>query len=67
LSNRIEKSESREEIFLMRGKLAKEYKLQSDFSEILRRAYEKGISDGTITIEKMIEDLKTELLKITAD
>lgn len=48
----------------MRGKLVKEYKLQSDFSEIIKRAYEKGISDGTITVEKLIEDIKSDLLKM---
>lgn len=59
------KSENtRGDLSQMGGKLAEEYKLRSDFSEIIRRAYEKGISDGTITVEKMIEDLKLDLLKI---
>lgn len=48
----------------MGGNLGKEYKLQSDFSEIIRRAYEKGTSDGTITVEKMIEELKYDLMKL---
>jgi hypothetical protein len=48
----------------MGGKLAEEYQLMSDFSEILRKAYEKGISDGAITVEKMIEDLRLDLMKL---
>jgi hypothetical protein len=48
----------------MGGKLAEEYQLRSDFSEILKKAYKKGISDGTITVEKMIEDLKLDLVKL---
>jgi hypothetical protein len=48
----------------MAGKLGEEYKLQSDFSDILRRAYEKGLSDGELTVEKMIEALKVDLQKL---
>lgn len=48
----------------MGGKLSEEYKLQSDFSKIVRKAYEKGISDGKITVEKLIEDIKSDLLKM---
>lgn len=47
--------------------LSKEYKLQSDFSEIVRKAYEKGTSDGTITLEKLMEELKVDLQKLRAD
>jgi hypothetical protein len=62
------KSENtRGDLSQMGGKLAETYKLRSDFSEIIRKAYEKGISDGTITVEKMIEDLKLELLKLKAN
>jgi hypothetical protein len=64
----MEKSENtRGDLLLMGGKLAETYKLQSDFSELIRRAYEKGISDGTITVEKMIEELKLDLLKLKAN
>ncbi len=47
-------------------KLSSEYRLRSDkeFSEIIKRAYEKGISDGTITVERLIEDIKSELIKM---
>jgi hypothetical protein len=48
----------------MGGNLGEHYKLQSDFSEIVKKAYEKGISDGTITVEKLIEDIKSDLLKM---
>jgi hypothetical protein len=59
------KSENmRGDLLQMGGKLAEEYKLRSDFSEIIRKAYEKGISDGTITVEKMIDELKSDLLKL---
>jgi hypothetical protein len=47
--------------------LSKEYKLQSDFSEIVRKAYEKGTSDGTITLQELIEEIKSDLLKMRAD
>jgi hypothetical protein len=59
------KSENmRGDLLQMGGKLAEAYKLQSDFSEIIRKAYEKGLSDGTITVEKMIEELKLDLMKM---
>jgi hypothetical protein len=62
------KSENtRGDLSQMGGKLVETYKLRSDFSEIIRKAYEKGISDGTITVEKMIEDLKLDLLKLKAN
>jgi hypothetical protein len=62
------KSENtRGDLSQMGGKLAEMYQLQSDFSDIIRKAYEKGISDGTITVEKMIEDLKSALLKMKAN
>ncbi|MCQ6279991.1 hypothetical protein [Bacillus sp. EB600] len=51
----------------MGRKLSKEYILQSDFSEIVRRAYDKGINDGTITVEKLIEDIKLDLLKLKVE
>ena len=51
----------------MGGKFSKEYILQSDFREIVRRAYEKGISDGTITVEKLIADIKSDLLKMKVE
>jgi hypothetical protein len=54
----------RGDFWQMGGKFSKEYKLQSDFGEIVKRAYEKGISDGTITVEKLLEDIKSDLLKM---
>lgn len=62
------KSENGRGFCLMLGvTLSKEYKLQSDFSEIIKKAYEKGISDDTITIQKLIEDIKLDLQKVMAD
>jgi hypothetical protein len=37
---------------------------QFDFSEILKKAYETGRSDETITIQKLMEDLKADLMKL---
>lgn len=46
--------------------LSKEYKLQSNkqFAEIIKKAYEIGRSDGTITVEKLIEEIRSELIKM---
>lgn len=67
----MEKSErlGREISIDMRRKLSEEYKISSvqEFAEILLRAYEKGISDGTITVERLIEDIKSELIKMKID
>lgn len=64
----MEKSENGRGFCLKMGvTLSKEYKLQSDFSEIVRKAYEKGTSDRTITLEKLIEDIKLDLQKLRAD
>ncbi|MEH7116838.1 hypothetical protein V7128_05345 [Neobacillus vireti] len=35
-----------------------------DFSQIVKNAYEKGINDAEITIEKLIEDLKVDLRQL---
>lgn len=32
-----------------------------DFVEIVKRAYERGINETEITVEKLIEDLKADL------
>ncbi|WP_251552256.1 hypothetical protein [Neobacillus muris] len=32
-----------------------------DFSEILRKAYEKALHDPEVTMEQLIEDLKNDL------
>ncbi|MEH7503773.1 hypothetical protein V7152_17455 [Neobacillus drentensis] len=33
----------------------------ADFSEIVKRAYDKGINENEITLEKLMEDLKADL------
>jgi hypothetical protein len=40
---------------------------QTDFSEIIKKAYETGRSDETITIQKLMEDLKADLMKLKID
>ncbi|WML46203.1 hypothetical protein [Neobacillus sp. PS3-40] len=37
--------------------------VQSNFSEIVKKAYEIGISDRAITVQKLIEDIKSDLIK----
>ncbi|WP_165976168.1 hypothetical protein [Bacillus salipaludis] len=34
---------------------------QSAFSEIIKKAYEKGLKDRNLTVHKLLEDLETEL------
>lgn len=34
---------------------------QSAFSEIIKKAYEKGLTDRNLTVHKLLEDLETEL------
>lgn len=38
--------------------------IQNDFSEIVKRAYERGLSDYGITVEKLIEDIKNDLMEL---
>ncbi|MFH7818897.1 hypothetical protein [Neobacillus thermocopriae] len=33
----------------------------ADFAEILKKAYEKGMNEAEITVEKLIEELKVDL------
>jgi hypothetical protein len=47
----------------MSRKLGRNYP-KTDFSEIIRKAYEKGKNDQTITVEKLIEDIKLDLMKM---
>ena len=32
-----------------------------DFSQIVQKAYNKGINDSEITLEKLLEDIKADL------
>lgn len=36
----------------------------SEFSEIVKKAYNRGLSDTGVTVQKLIEDLKIDLLKL---
>ena len=42
----------------------KEESLTSDFSDIVKKAYERGRNDQGVTVMKLIEDLKLDLLKL---
>ncbi|MED3623914.1 hypothetical protein P4482_03985 [Neobacillus thermocopriae] len=35
-----------------------------DFTEIVKKAYEKGVNETEMTVEKLLEDLKTDLKQI---
>jgi hypothetical protein len=34
---------------------------QADFSRIVKKAYDKGVNENGMTLEKIIEELKTDL------
>jgi hypothetical protein len=34
---------------------------QADFSTIVKKAYEKGVNEREMTLEKIMEELKTDL------
>jgi hypothetical protein len=35
--------------------------IQVDFSDIVKKAYDKGLKETGMTVEKLIEDLKADL------
>jgi hypothetical protein len=35
-----------------------------DFKKIVKKAYEKGINETEMTVERLLEDLKTDLKQI---
>ncbi|NHM30038.1 hypothetical protein [Neobacillus terrae] len=37
---------------------------QPDYSEIIKKAYEKGVNEQDITLQEMIENIKYELKSI---
>lgn len=48
----------------MGGKTGSQSQLQFDFSNIIKKAYETGLNDKAITVERLIEDLKIDLIKL---
>ena len=36
----------------------------ADFSEIVKKAYDKGVNETEITLEKLLEDIKADLRQI---
>lgn len=51
----------------MSGKQDRRYQAQEDFSKMIRKAYERGTSDNNITVNKMIEKIKSDLIKMRAN
>lgn len=39
---------------------------QADFSLIVKKAYEKGVNESGMTLEKIMEELKTDLKNMMA-
>lgn len=42
----------------------KEESMTNDFSDIVKKAYDRGLNDQGVTVNKLIEDLKLDLLKL---
>jgi hypothetical protein len=40
--------------------------LLNGFSDIVKKAYDRGINDQGVTVHKLIEDLKIDLIKLKA-
>ncbi|MGX6446106.1 hypothetical protein ACWM35_23120 [Neobacillus sp. K501] len=45
----------------MEEKATKEKTPQYDFYDVIKKAYEKGLTDESITLKRIIEDLKDDL------
>jgi membrane-anchored protein YejM (alkaline phosphatase superfamily) len=43
------------------GKAQSKSSKQADFTRIVKKAYEKGVNENEITLEKILEELKTDL------
>jgi hypothetical protein len=37
---------------------------QEEFSAIVKKAYDQGLSDRSMTVQQLIEDIKHDLLKL---
>jgi hypothetical protein len=49
------------------GNLSKESKREhpeSAFSDIVKKAYDRGMSEQGVTVKKLVEELKSDLIKI---
>jgi hypothetical protein len=49
------------------GKQENEEEQHHEFSEIVKKAYERGLCEGGITVQELIDDLKIDLMKITTN
>ncbi|MDQ0200755.1 hypothetical protein [Neobacillus ginsengisoli] len=45
----------------MEGEEKKNNSNKGDFSEIIKKAYEKGLKENEITVDKLIKELKADL------
>jgi hypothetical protein len=45
----------------------KEEFAQSEFFDIVKKAYDRGVNDQGLTVAKLIEDLKIDLKKIKGE
>lgn len=39
---------------------------QDEFFDLLKRTYEKAMSDQEITVERLVEDIKTDIRRVIA-
>ena len=39
---------------------------QDEFFDLLKRTYEKAMSDQEITVERLVEDIKTDMRRVIA-
>ena len=49
---------------LMGEKRSKDEFSANEFSEIVKRAYDRGLSDQGMTVQQLLADLKNDLLKL---
>jgi hypothetical protein len=48
----------------MGGKKVERQQSDFNFSEIIKKAYEIGVNDSEVTIQKLLDEIKTDLKKL---
>lgn len=48
----------------MGSKRSRQYQVQDDFSKVIWKAYKRGTTDNAITVNKLIEEIKSDLIKM---
>lgn len=51
----------------MGAKRSEQMHSQNDFSEIVKKAFNRGINDHGVTVEQLLEELKSDLRKMKAN